>query len=108
MASIKTSALVVGGGMVGAALAIGLARQGKQVTVVDPQFVRHWQADSDYDLRISAVTNDNIQLLDELDVWQHIRQLRVFPFTELAVSDTPRHWLELGDQIGRASCRERG
>ncbi|HLV49232.1 MAG TPA: FAD-dependent oxidoreductase [Aliidiomarina sp.] len=100
MASIKTSALVVGGGMVGAALAIGLARQGKQVTVVDPQFVRHWQADSDYDLRISAVTNDNIQLLDELDVWQHIRQLRVFPFTELAVSDTPRHWLELGDPNG--------
>src|SRR5690554_5667329 len=95
--NIKTSALVVGGGMVGAALAIGLARQGKQVTVLDPHFVRDWQPESEYDLRISAVTKDNIQLLTELGVWQQVRQLRVFPFNQLAVSDNPRRWLELGD-----------
>lgn len=93
---IQTSALVVGGGMVGAALAIGLARQGKQVTVLDPHFVRSWSAESEYDLRISAVTNDNIELLEQLGVWQQLRQLRVFPFNELAVSDNPSRWLHLG------------
>lgn len=94
---MNTSALVVGGGMVGAALAIGLAQQGKQVTVLDPSFVRSWQPDSNYDLRISAVTEDNIQLLEQLGVWQRVRQLRVFPFHQLAVSDNPNRWLELGD-----------
>lgn len=95
--NIQTSALVVGGGMVGAALAIGLARQGKQVTVLDSHFVRHWCAESEYDLRISAVTNDNIELLEQLGVWQQLRQLRVFPFNELAVSDSPSRWLKLGE-----------
>jgi len=95
--TINTSALVVGGGMVGAALAIGLAQQGKQVTVLDPSFVRNWQPENDYDLRISAVTQDNIQLLEQLGVWQQVRQLRVFPFQQLAVSDNPQRWLELGD-----------
>lgn len=97
MTDITTSALIVGGGMVGASLAIGLAKQGKQVVVIDPQFIRQWDANSAYDLRISAVTHDNIELLEQLGVWTRIRELRAFPFQQLAVSDTPAHWLELGD-----------
>ncbi|WP_157980691.1 FAD-dependent monooxygenase [Aliidiomarina taiwanensis] len=100
MTDITTSALIVGGGMVGASLAIGLARQGKQVVVLDPKFIHQWDKNSEYDLRISAVTHDNIELLEQLGVWSRIQDCRLYPFHQLAVSDSPEHWLELGDANG--------
>lgn len=96
--TIKTTALVVGGGMVGATLAIGLAQQGKHVVVLEPSQAQPFIVGSDYDLRISAITSDNIQLLEELAIWPQVRALRVFPFYQLAVSDTAQSWLELGEE----------
>ncbi|TCZ92772.1 FAD-dependent monooxygenase [Lysobacter sp. N42] len=89
--------LVVGAGMVGGALAIGLAKKGYDVTVLDPNFTRAWSAASDYDLRISAVTADNIELLQSLGVWPEIAKCRANPFFQLAVTDSSENWLEFGD-----------
>lgn len=92
-----TDILVIGAGMVGAAAALGLSQQGYRVTVVEPQFVRELDANAGYDLRISAVTTDNIELLKRLGAWSYIEALRKHPFTELAVRREGDEWLVIGE-----------
>lgn len=94
---INSDVLVIGGGMVGAAATLGLAQRGYQVAVLEPQPVTQWLETDTYDLRISAVTSDNIDLLQELGVWDLIHDLRAQPFNQLAVRDAGSDWLELGD-----------
>lgn len=91
-----TDILIVGAGMVGAAAALGFAQQGYQVTVVEPYPQYDIDTSGEYDLRISAVTTDNIQLLDKLGAWAHIAALRIQPFTQLAVRHHAGDWLTLG------------
>lgn len=93
---LHTTWLVAGGGMVGAAMALGLARQGHEVTVLEPSPVTEFSLKQPYDLRISAITADNIELLQQLGVWDHLRSLRLQPFHQLAVREQGMEWLELG------------
>lgn len=93
---LHTTWLVAGGGMVGAAIALGLARQGHEVTVLEPFPVTEFSVEQAYDLRISAITADNIELLEQLGVWAHLSTLRLQPFHQLAVREQGMDWLELG------------
>ncbi|MGX5914468.1 FAD-dependent oxidoreductase [Aliidiomarina sp. Khilg15.8] len=94
---INSDVLVIGGGMVGAAAALGLAQRGYQVAVLEPKPVTQWLETDTYDLRISAVTSDNIALLEELGVWELIHDMRAQPFNQLAVREAGSDWLELGE-----------
>lgn len=94
---INSDVLVIGGGMVGAATALGLAQRGYLVAVLEPGPVTQWLETDTYDLRISAVTSDNITLLEELGVWDLIHDMRAQPFNQLAVREAGSDWLELGD-----------
>ncbi|MFB9887828.1 UbiH/UbiF/VisC/COQ6 family ubiquinone biosynthesis hydroxylase [Balneatrix alpica] len=84
--------IVVGAGMVGAAAALGAARQGWQVALVDPQPlvlqepVLTEQVD-DYDLRVSALTESSRQLLEHLGVWGAMQGWRVCPYRHMRVWD---------------------
>lgn len=93
---LNTDVLVVGGGMVGAAAALGLASQGYRVMVVEPALQRQVEHTGTYDLRISAVTTDNINLLKKLKAWSFIEALRVQPFNELSVCREGEDWLTVG------------
>jgi len=75
--------VVIGGGMVGAAAALALAKHKHRVTVIEaaPEVI----SEGDWDLRISSVHLRNVQWLKQLGVWQHIRNERVFDYTDLAV-----------------------
>jgi len=95
--TLQMSALVVGGSMVGAALALGLAQQGKKVAVLEPNFTTEWHADNRFDLRISAVTADNIKFLDQLQAWARIESCRANPFFQLSVCDRTEQWLDIGN-----------
>lgn len=94
----ETDILIAGAGMVGAAAALGFAQQGYRVAVVEPNLQPEVTTDGDYDLRISAVTSDNIQLLERLGAWSYIQSLRVQPFDELAVRHHAGQWLTLGNE----------
>ncbi len=79
--------IVVGAGMVGAAQALALARQGWQVALVDaraPQ--REWPAEG-YDIRVSALTRASQNLFEELGAWEAMRAERVSPYREMVVWD---------------------
>lgn len=94
---INFDVLVIGGGMVGAAAALGLAQRGYKVAVLEPTPFTQWLETDTYDLRISAVTSDNIALLQELGVWELIHDMRAQPFNQLAVREAGGEWLNLGE-----------
>ena len=59
---------VVGGGMVGAAAALALARAGREVVLLEAKQPDPWQPEQP-DLRVVALAPDNARWLAELQVW---------------------------------------
>lgn len=86
--------LVVGGGMTGSALALGLARQGWQVGLVEGsdrqtllQAPDEATSVADFEPRVSAISCASQQLLEELGVWQTVSSGRHCPYHEMTVWD---------------------
>ncbi|MCJ2375629.1 2-octaprenyl-3-methyl-6-methoxy-1,4-benzoquinol hydroxylase [Vibrio sp. ZSDZ34] len=74
---------VIGGGMVGAATALGLAKQGRNVVLVEPYPPRSFSVDQPMDLRVSAISHQSVTLLNELGAWDSIKSMRVCPYSRL-------------------------
>lgn len=79
-------AVVAGGGVVGAATALMLAREGLQVALVEPGPATPWQREA-RDLRVYAFAPDNARLLDELGAWAQVAASRVQPYRGMRVWD---------------------
>ncbi|OOH88884.1 2-octaprenyl-3-methyl-6-methoxy-1,4-benzoquinol hydroxylase [Pasteurellaceae bacterium 15-036681] len=98
--------IVIGGGMVGAATALGLAKQGLQVALIEKNPLPTFVENSPYDVRISAISVASVELLDKLGAWQAIEQMRVCPYDgletwEIDGFNTAFHANELGlDKLG--------
>lgn len=75
--------VVIGGGMIGAATALGLAKQGWQVAMVESQEPELYNAKQPMDLRVSAISPLSVELLSELGAWSAIRQMRVCEYQRL-------------------------
>lgn len=75
--------IIVGGGMVGAACAVGLAQQGWQIQLIEQQSLPHFQPEQPYDLRISAISAASVNLLKDLGAWSHIEKMRICPYRQL-------------------------
>jgi 2-octaprenyl-3-methyl-6-methoxy-1,4-benzoquinol hydroxylase/2-octaprenylphenol hydroxylase len=78
---------VVGGGMVGAAAALALARAGFATALLEARAPAAWDAGVEVDLRVVGLAPSSIALLDELDVWTSIRSARAGPYTHMHVWD---------------------
>lgn len=79
--------IVVGGGMVGSALACALADIGLGVCVLEarePQ--RNWPPD-EVDLRVSALTRASQRMLERLQAWPRMAEMRISPYTDMEVWD---------------------
>lgn len=74
-----------GGGMVGSALALGLAQQGYQVAVIEPRMPTPYSPDQTPDLRVSAISHTSVTLLKALGAWQAVETMRLKPYTALSV-----------------------
>ncbi|OBT12875.1 2-octaprenyl-3-methyl-6-methoxy-1,4-benzoquinol hydroxylase [Vibrio sp. UCD-FRSSP16_10] len=83
MTQTHVDVAVVGGGMVGAAVALGLAKQGKQVAIIEGYQPRAYDPSQAHDIRISAISKTSIDLLQRLGAWPHIQSKRVYPYTGL-------------------------
>ncbi len=80
-------AAVVGGGMVGAAAALALARAGLNVAMLEARPPSAWSADSEVDLRVVGLAPSSLALLDELGVWTSIRGARAGRYRHMHVWD---------------------
>ncbi|HBQ3043845.1 TPA: 2-octaprenyl-3-methyl-6-methoxy-1,4-benzoquinol hydroxylase [Klebsiella quasipneumoniae subsp. similipneumoniae] len=78
-----TDVAIVGGGMVGGALALGLAQQGFTVTVLEKTAPPAFDPASAPDVRISAISAASVGLLKSLDVWDAVRAMRIHPYRRL-------------------------
>ncbi len=79
-------AMVVGGGVVGAASALMLAREGLQVALVEARAPEPWRREV-RDLRVFAFAPDNAALLDGLGAWERIAATRTKPYRGMHVWD---------------------
>ena len=79
--------IIVGGGMVGACMALAAASEGFRVTLLEPrQPSLEWTGD-DFDIRVSALTRTSETILRNLDVWQGMQQRRVTAYENMHVWD---------------------
>lgn len=92
--------VVVGGGMTGSALALGAARQGWDVVLVEAAPEERLLAElppaatvAEFEPRVSAISVASQRLLADLGVWSSVTSRRHCPYTEMEVWD--------GDGTGR-------
>ncbi len=76
---------VVGGGVVGAAAAVGFARLGLSVALVEARMPAPWSAEAP-DLRVYALAPDNAAWLDTLGAWDAVRS-SAHPYRRMVVRD---------------------
>jgi len=86
MSRQRLDAVIVGGGVVGAATALGLARAGLQVALVEARAPRAWSLQQP-DLRVYALAPDNAALLQALGVWPAILSARAQPYRRMRIWD---------------------
>jgi len=76
-------AVVVGGGMVGAAAALGLAQHGFSVALIENESPGPFDPSSPVDLRISAIGCASVRFLHKLGAWTAVEQMRSTPYRRL-------------------------
>ncbi|CNL33342.1 2-octaprenyl-3-methyl-6-methoxy-1%2C4-benzoquino l hydroxylase [Yersinia aldovae] len=81
--------VVVGGGMVGAAAALGLAQQGWSVAVLEHEAPAPFDTESTPDLRVSAIGCTSVSLLKQLGAWARVQQMRYAPYRRLETWEQP-------------------
>lgn len=79
-------ALIIGGGPVGAAAALALARTGREVALIDRKAHGYRPDDAPLDPRVVAVSPGSKRLLHALGAWQHLRPARIAAFTGMQVA----------------------
>lgn len=82
----QRDAVIVGGGVVGAACALALAKQGLDVALVEGREAPRWSAETP-DLRVYAFAPDNAALLDTLGVWSSVVGARAQAYRRMRVWD---------------------
>lgn len=79
--------VIVGAGMVGAALGCALAQSGFRIAVVDGREPDANAGCGVYDLRVSALTRASQRILASVDAWETIAATRTSPFRHMHVWD---------------------
>lgn len=79
--------VVVGGGMVGASLALAAARDGLRVALLERDRPPMEWPEEGYDLRVSALTRASQRMFQNLGVWPRMQQLRVTAYERMQVWD---------------------
>jgi len=76
-------AVIVGGGMVGAAAALGLAKQGLQIALIENEAPAGFDPSAPADLRISAIGCASARFLQKLGAWGSVEKMRSVPYRRL-------------------------
>jgi len=79
--------IIVGGGMVGAALACALASQHRSVAVIEARAPQPLSQDDPFDLRVSAISRASQNVFEALGVWPMIQDKRSQAYDRMVVWD---------------------
>ncbi len=86
--------------MTGAAMALGLARQGYAVAVIDPNIPAPFDPADEPDIRVSAISVASQTLLEKLGAWKYLSEMRVCPYRRLSVWEGDAQTDFRADDIG--------
>jgi 2-polyprenylphenol 6-hydroxylase len=78
---------IVGGGVVGSALACALADTGLSVALIDAQTPAPYDPKAEVDLRVFALSMASRRILEALQVWDSVAAVRISPYREMQVWD---------------------
>jgi 2-octaprenylphenol hydroxylase len=79
--------IIVGGGMVGLTLACALGKTDLRVAIVEAHAPQDVAADSEYGLRVSAISRASQQVFTNVGAWQYMLARRVSPYEHMHVWD---------------------
>ncbi len=82
---MKFDVVIVGGGLVGASLALGLKDAGLKIALVESHPPVPLPSDDSWDSRIYAISPGSAEFLESLGVWQSLDRDRVTPVYNMAV-----------------------
>jgi len=80
--------VIVGGGMVGAAVACGLGGSGLRVAVLESSPPQEFSNDQPHDLRVSALSIASKNILEVVGAWSGVINRRFCPFRRMRVWET--------------------
>jgi 2-octaprenyl-3-methyl-6-methoxy-1,4-benzoquinol hydroxylase/2-octaprenylphenol hydroxylase len=90
----RVDVAVVGAGVVGAALALALARAGLAVALVDAREPEPFDPTGEWDLRVYALAPGPAAMLERLGAWPHAAAARAQPYRAMRVwEDAPAQGL---------------
>src|SRR5215469_8141832 len=78
---------IVGGGVVGAALACALRDSGLSIALLDAQAPAKYDPKAEVDLRVFALSRASRRILEKLGAWETVAAARVSPYREMQVWD---------------------
>ncbi|GAA6183842.1 FAD-dependent oxidoreductase [Aliiglaciecola sp. NS0011-25] len=81
---------IVGGGMVGAATAVGLAQQGLDVVIFEAKLPEAYSPEQPPDMRVSAININAYSLLNSLGAWRDVQSMRFCPFKKMLVWESDK------------------
>jgi 2-polyprenylphenol 6-hydroxylase len=85
MSDINTNVIIIGGGLVGASLALALARTDISVVLIEAKSPAPIPADDSWDNRVYAINAGATLFLQQLDVWPLLDQQRIAPIEAMQV-----------------------
>ena len=77
--------VIVGGGMVGSAIACALADSGLSVALLEQQYPEPFAPEQPHDLRVSALSLASEHILRHLGAWEGISSRRLCPCRRMRV-----------------------
>jgi len=80
--------VIVGGGMVGAAVACSLGGSDLKVAVVERALPEKFEAEQPHDLRVSALSIASKNILETIGAWEGVLSRRSCPFKRMRVWET--------------------
>ncbi len=94
--------VIVGGGMVGAAVACCLGGSHLKIAVIENEFPPEFNEAQPHDLRVSALSIASKTILETIGAWQGIEHRRFCPFKRMRVWETAGDTEFCSDDIGRS------
>lgn len=80
--------VIVGGGMVGAAVACGLGGSSLKVAVIESEMPQAFDPEQPHDLRVSALSIASRKILETVGAWRGVVERRLCPFRRMRVWET--------------------
>lgn len=89
--NLNCDVCIVGGGMVGATAAIGFAKLGLDVVVLERSKPEAFDVKQAPDLRVSALNHFSLNLLEKYDIWERVEKMRFRDYEQLDAWESTGH-----------------